>query len=347
MKKHLIYRFGGGGRFSFGREPVIRRLPDGALVCTFLTGGDNEPRNNNVAAVSYSADDGASWTEPETLFSHGERGCWVTEIFTETERPFTVVQTYNTNDYKREFYRELKTYRSFYKGGTKWSEPVSFPAADGVSFRQGIVLSDGAWLFPLYWSECTFDFDWTVNTSVAHPDESRFPFRCGVAVSRDGGKSFERHGYIADKKSLWEPNCVELENGRVLMLMRDDSRRFLRRADSFDYGKTWTKPAFTDIPNADTKNTLFKIGGKLFLINNFNAGRGGKWPSDRTNLEIRISEDGEKWELLLKIEPSDAVYFYPHAYVDYARQKVYVAYENKYEHLLSIFDFEELGAADV
>ena len=61
----------------------------------FLTGGKLEPHNDNVIAISRSENDGKTWSEPETLFSHESRGCWCTEIFTECENPFAVVHTYN------------------------------------------------------------------------------------------------------------------------------------------------------------------------------------------------------------------------------------------------------------
>ena len=104
MEKYLIYDF---SEYGFAREPVIRRMPGGTLVCAFLTGGTAEPQNANVVMLSYSNDDGRTWTQPRTAVSHSERGCWATEIFTQTEHPFIAVHTYNTNSYKREHYSTI------------------------------------------------------------------------------------------------------------------------------------------------------------------------------------------------------------------------------------------------
>ena len=84
MKKYAIASFE-----TYAREPILRRMKDGSLVCTFLTGGPYEPHNDNVIAISRSEDDGVTWSKPETLFSHDNRGCWCTEIFTDCETPFT------------------------------------------------------------------------------------------------------------------------------------------------------------------------------------------------------------------------------------------------------------------
>ena len=63
-------------------------------------------------------------------------------------------------------YRELILYRSFSTdNGETWSEPQSLP--NGIisgSVRQGIVLSNGAWVFPIYWQECCGAWDWKLHS---------------------------------------------------------------------------------------------------------------------------------------------------------------------------------------
>jgi hypothetical protein len=250
------------------------------------------------------------------------------------------VSTYGANDGGK-WYREIQLYRSVSKdGGKTWQEPVSFPSGlNGASMRQGIVMSDGGWLFPLYWPDTTFDFDWAVDTSAEHPDEARYPFRSGVTVSYDGGRSFMRYGDIKGAKGLWEPNCIEVEKGHILMLMRNDAAPRLKRSDSFDYGKTWSEPFDTDIPNPNTKLTLFKTGGTIFLVNNFSDVMG--W-HNRKKLEIHKSVDGQVWEKVFAPEPEDAWFFYPHVCVCEKTRTVYLTYENSKRHYLVKLKFEEL-----
>ena len=53
----------------YAREPVIRRMKDGTLICLVLTGGPKEPANDNVVKIMRSSDDGKTWSEPEILFA--------------------------------------------------------------------------------------------------------------------------------------------------------------------------------------------------------------------------------------------------------------------------------------
>ena len=142
MEKHRIATFE-----TYGREPVLRKMADGSLICTFLTGGPTEPHNDNYAAVARSFDGGATWTEPEPLFRHKRRAVWCTELFTEGDRVTAAVHTYNAGC----FYRELLTYFSESRDcGRTWSEPVTPRGQiNGCSLRQGITLSNGDVLFPL------------------------------------------------------------------------------------------------------------------------------------------------------------------------------------------------------
>ncbi len=329
MKRTLIHEF-----TPFAREPVLRRMPDGSLLCLFLTGGPTEPHNENVVAACRSFDDGDTWTEPEVLFSHSRRGVWSTEIFTECDPPFIAVHTYNAESW----YRELQTFLSYsFDGGQTWQEPSSFPCGlNGVSLRQGIVLSSGEWLFPFYRQEVRTGFDWSEDILTTKPG-----FLSGAAISSDEGMSFETFGNLRSPEGvpLWEPNCVELEEGHIVMMMR--GRAHLYVSESFDFGRTWTEPRETRIPNANTKLTLLKVRGKILLINNFSADMTFE---GRTHLELWISDDFMRtWKKKIPLMPQDEAWFYPHAFADEREKTLYIACENGRRHELLRLSFDELG----
>ena len=48
--------------FEYAREPLLRRMPNGDLVCVCLSGGKTEPANQNLVIISRSKDDGCTWT---------------------------------------------------------------------------------------------------------------------------------------------------------------------------------------------------------------------------------------------------------------------------------------------
>ena len=329
-KHTLIYDY--DEIYGYAREPVIRRMPDGSLICLSLSGDETEPRPGNVVLLLRSADDGASWSEPEVLFSHSCRGCWATEIFTEGDLPMIVVHTYLGDSTT---YREIQTFRSYsHDGGKTWTEPVSFPSGlDNVSIRQGIVMSNGEWLFPLYWQPTSKGFDW-----VKHPVSGWSMFRSGAAISPDRGKSYFRTGEIAmNDGCAWEPNAVELEDGHIVMLTRNEKISTLGRTDSFDYGRTWSQTVPSPFENPGTKLSLLKVEGKIVLLNNFNPTF-----KVRKNLELWVSSDHmQTWEKKIQLANPDERLFYPHAYADHQQRILYITCENAHQHYLIKLPYDQ------
>ena len=330
MQKYLIHDF----KKDYGREPIIRKTKNGTLLCVCLSGGTWDPQNANVVKIQRSSDDGKTWSEPQVLFSHHSRGVWSSEIFVDNDKIMLVIQTYNAECY----YRELQTFYSISNdNGNTWSEPISFPnGINGISIRQGIKLSNGSYLFPIYYGEVVNNFDWEDVTDW----HDNLKFCCGVMLSNDRLKSYERYGYIKSEKCLWEPNCIEVENGHIIMYMRNNNAPYLGISHSYDYGKTWTDFKQTNIPNPNTKVTLVKSNDLILLISNFNKVVGVK---NRTHLQIWVSKDGEKFYNKLKIEEDNENFFYPHAFFDEEKQLLYVAYENSKQFWLKKISFEDIS----
>lgn len=331
MEKYLMIDF----KDNYGREPVIRKTKNGTLLCIYLTGGTWEPENKNVVKIIKSCDDGKTWTEPIILFSHHSRGVWAPEMFVNGDKIIIFLNTYNAENH----YRELQTFYSVSEDdGESWTEPKSIPGGlNGVSIRQGIVLSNDEYLFPLYWGEVINNFDWTEDTIKNY----RFNhiYRCGVAIVDLQFKNFKQYGYIKSKMGLWEPNCVEIEPGHVIMYMRNNNAPYLGISHSYDYGRTWTEFKQTDIPNANTKVTLLKINDNIVMVNNFIDNTDF---DERTHLQIWVSKDGINWIKKIKLEDDDAYFFYPHAYYDEDEEILYVAYENSKQFYLQKIPSKDL-----
>ncbi len=318
--------------WTYAREPVFRRMPDGSFVCLHYAGGPREPHDENVVLITRSRDDGDTWSEPEVLFDHPHRGVWCTELFVEEGDPCAFVHTLEAASR----YCDLHTYRSWtHDSGRTWTEPASVPGTPShVSTRQGIVLSDGAWLFPIYWQEQVSGFAWERQPdgrSVSPNQE--WPFRCGVMRSVDGGETFTQHGYIRHPAvTLWEPNVGEVADGRLIMLMRAEGTGSLWRSDSCDGGLSWSEPHPTDIPNPSTKLTLLAHDGALILVNNPSAVKGERKP-----LEIWVSRDrGATWPTQLAIADvtEGRGVYYPHGHIEAELDTLYLACDTSKVHYL-------------
>ncbi|MBO5007229.1 MAG: exo-alpha-sialidase [Clostridia bacterium] len=352
MKKSIICDFGD----KIIREPVIAKMKNGTLICAMLGGGPTEPHNENVVYFSKSYNDGETWTQPKILFSHTKRGVWATSIYTEYEYPVMFVHTYNAECP----YKELQTWVSYsYDNGENWSKPIHIaPYANGMCIRQGIKMSNGETLFPVYHTEV---YDGFGSFPEFGSPEFWIGTRhvCGVIISSDGGKNYTPYGnfgikatqiqkrqanidgFAAVSVNLWEPNCVEAEDGHLIMYMRDSNVAKINCAESFDYGRTWNHIGNIDIPNADSKIALAKADGKLVMIHNEN-------PTfefhNRIRLCIRNSEDnGKSWSVPVFVSEENDNIFYPDVIADDENRVLYVAYENARQHYLNRYTYDELG----
>lgn len=352
MKKSMICNFGD----KIIREPVIAKMKNGTLVCAMLGGGLTEPHNENVVYFAKSYDDGDTWTKPDVLFRHTSRGVWATSIYMGYQHPVMFVHAYNAECP----YKELQTFVSYsYDNGESWSSPTHIaPYANGMCIREGIKMSNGESLFPVYHTEIYDGFGsfpefgspefWVGTRHV-----------CGVVISADEGKNYTPYGnfrleaedvqkrqanvngFVTISANLWEPNCVEAEDGHLIMYMRDSNVAKINCAESFDYGRTWNHIGNIDIPNADSKITLIKANGKLVLIHNENSSFEF---TNRIKLCIRISEDnGGSWGKQIFVSEENENIFYPDAVADDDNRILYVAYENARQHYMNKYTYDELG----
>ena len=276
--------FKANGTFTFGREPTLRRMPDGSLISLIYTGGKKEPHPDNCVGMIRSLDDGKTWTVPEVIFKHPYRCTWGTEICTETETPFCVFHTFS---YEM-LYNEIRTFFSFTKDfGRTWSEPNSPRGLPPVIFRQIKKLSDNSLLAGVYWQEQRSGWNHVAEIGLDnwHPG---WHWVSGAVKSSDGGKTWSLHGYFSRKGgSLWEPEVIELEDGHLLMGLRSAVNGILYKTESFDYGNTWTEAVPSDIPNPGSKFVFYKVKKRIVLVNNFCT------PENRNRYDLQawVSDD--------------------------------------------------------
>lgn len=137
--------------------------------------------------------------------------------------------------------------------------------------------------------------------AASTPDVAKvnhFVSRC--YISDDNGLSWRAGKQAVDlpKRGAMEPEVVELADGRVLMIMRNQLGT-ISKSYSTDEGDTWSQPDDLGITAPEAPSTLRRIPstGDLLLIWNNNyepgEGHGGK----RSPLNVAVSsDDGLSWK---------------------------------------------------
>lgn len=200
-------------------------------------------------------------------------------------------------------------------GGETWSEPREL-VQDGQGGRGPVrtkllSLSDG--------------------TLLAGGSSEQGIWDCFTDRSSDGGKTWVKSEPIAiaglvyhgEKtaesrievseqsffgRGIIQPTLWESERGHVHMLMRSSEGK-LYRADSADYGKTWSSPKPTALENNNSGIDVVKLSsGTLILC--FNP-VGINW-GPRTPICLAASRDnGQTWKQIMTLEKSEGEYSYP------------------------------------
>jgi hypothetical protein len=121
----------------------------------------------------------------------------------------------------------------------------------------------------------------------------------------DGATWRESQRVKPEGGDCWEPACVELKDGRVLMLMRTQLGGQYKSV-SGDGGQTWSKPEPTPLEGTAAPVSIGRIPttGDLLAVWNHNPGA-----AHRNPFTAAISKDeGQTWQQFRNVEegPGDA-----------------------------------------
>lgn len=135
-------------------------------------------------------------------------------------------------------------------------------------------------------------------------------YTCYCYLSDDDGVTWRESQRIRPEGgSCYEPACIELKDGRVLMLLRTGLGAQYKSL-SADGGETWSKPEPTPLTDASAPVALTRVPktGDLLVIWNHNPGA-----AKRNPLSSAISKDeGATWTGFRNIEEApDNAWAYP------------------------------------
>jgi predicted neuraminidase len=169
--------------------------------------------------------------------------------------------------------------------GATWSGENTFSPDEGLWCRYPIKeLSNGDWIFPVYQR---------TTEHVMETDYTR------MMVSNDRGGTWSEYA-IPDGAGKVHASIVELEPGILRAFFRSRFKDCVYMARSGDFGRTWSKPAQTVLPNNNSSITVIKLqNGNLCASYNHSTNR-------RVPVTLAISEDGgDTWPYMRHLETGE------------------------------------------
>ncbi|MFH1742302.1 MAG: sialidase family protein, partial [bacterium] len=294
------------------------QAPNGDMLSCWLSGSDNEPSTDNNVLMARSKDKGRTWSEPKVFIPAGEMAGAVTILFSTPDNRLIALGAHWPSE---KHYTEWHWFRmESSDSGMTWSGPARFVLhGNHASICQGPVrLQNGEFLYPGQFFDERPKPLVAPAERLAHAKSEQEALAMSAGEGRTGGKfsthlhgccvfidperegkTFLEYGYIANRPlGLLESTCVQLKDGRIVMLMRAEWGGFLWRAESSDNGRTWTEAWQTDIPNPTSLTHLLRLpDGRIALIHNAVGGKVGE-RARRDPLSIWISDDEtETWSI--------------------------------------------------
>lgn len=292
-------------------------LENGDLLCTWFA-GSREGMPDIKIVMSRLANDADSWSKPIQLSQDADRseqnpvlfptpggdlwllhtaqetrGCspeaWHKKVDQGKEKGAFIMQ--ETSEIRR---------RVSDDGGHSWSKTETLFGKPGSFCRQPmVVLSNGDWLFPMYYSQ------------KSDPNELLGKDYSVVMISENQGESWSEYR-IPGSEGRVHPSVMELKEGELVAFFRSRAADRIYLSKSSDYGRSWSKPKRTDLPNNNSSIQATKLlDGDLALIFNYNCSGNEDpnrtvWPGKRYPVTVAISVNGgESWPYIRHVETGD------------------------------------------
>jgi len=280
-------------------------LKDGRIlfVYTHFTGGTSDHANAFLAG-RYSEDGGKTWTtEDEVILSNDEGDMNIMSVSLLRLQNGDIALFYIQKNSLSDARARMRISKDEAK---TWSEPT-LCVSDRVGYfvlnnDRVIQLDNGRLLMPVSLHQ-TPDTEWS-NTG-----------RIWNYYSDDKGKTWTPSEEVANPDSvmLQEPGVVALQDGRIMMFLRNDSGvQYLSYSE--DEGETWSPAEPSDIKSPVSPASIKRIPstGDLLMVWNNNGGENEAIAGKRTPFNVAVSKDeGKTWEHIKTIEDdSDGWYCY-------------------------------------
>jgi len=276
---------------------TIAETREGLVAAWF--GGTQESASDVAIWVSRHAK--GKWSAPQKVASGTDASgkpiaCWNPVLFQQPGGPLLLF--YKVGPHPDSWWGMLMHSDD---AGKTWSESTKLPNGIlGPIKDKPVLLADGTLLCP----SSTEDHGW----------------RAHVEMTRDFGKTWTKSDPLNDgiESGLIQPTTLVLSDKKLELLFRSEQHH-IYQSTSEDGGKSWSKPAATELPNPNSgiDAVTLKDGRSVLIYNNT--------PRGRSPLNVAISSDGKTWKVAATLESEKGEYSYP-AVIQTSDGKIHITY---------------------
>jgi len=284
-------------------------LPNGDMLCVWFAGTMEGVGDINVALSRLPVGSG-KWEEPvwasddatrseqnPVLFLTPDEQLWL--LYTAQEAGEATGENWNqraAGGAWRQWTAIIRR-RISHDYGQTWGPVETFSETPGSFCRNPmVVLDNGDWLFPMYYS----------LNSPGHGEDYSV-----MRISVDQGTTWQEYP-VPESCGRVHASVVDLGAGQLVAFFRSRAADWIYKSQSTDYGRTWTIPTPTPLPNNNASIQAHKLrsGAIAIVFNKASAENADPsvtvWPSQRYPVTIGISEDGgESWPDQRHLDMSD------------------------------------------
>jgi predicted neuraminidase len=287
-----------GDDFASCHASTLVQMDNGNILAAWF-GGTREGHDD--VGIWLSRRERTLWTSPERIARIRNKPHWNPVLFEDAGTVYLFFKVSVDKDAEDERMRVYNGWETWWMhsddGGLTWSEPSIMVAGDrqgrGPVKNKPIRLSNGNWL---------------AGASVETADT----WDVFVDLSADKGLSWKATDFLSMDRKVFtgkgaiQPTLWESDAGCVHMLVRTTAG-CVERADSDDYGRSWSALYETDLPNNNSGLDAARLDdGTIALVCNPVSER------VRTPLSILLSNDnGTTWTRRFDIESDEGRYSYP------------------------------------
>jgi predicted neuraminidase len=251
-------------------------------------------------SIWISQNGGTGWSPPMEVATGQEKGqryaCWNPVLFT------------TTTDQTLLFYKVGRSPRSW------WGRLIKSDDA-GRSWSQSQRLPDGI-LGPIKNKPVQFD-DGTLLCGSSSEEKG---WTVHMEITSDLGKSWTRTAPLNDGRRLAaiQPTILCFPSGSLQILCRTQQGK-IAESRSENQGQSWTRMELMSLPNPDSGiDGVVLRDGRALLVYNHST-------TERTPLNLGLSQDGKNWHIALTLEENAGEYSYP-AIVQSSDEMVHIVY---------------------